>query len=56
MSRQSTINVSLTERELRLVRARIHSGRYESASEVIRESLKVCSGILNLGSIHPTAN
>jgi antitoxin ParD1/3/4 len=40
MSRQTTLNVSLTPRLRRYVRAKVNSGKYESASEVIRESLR----------------
>jgi antitoxin ParD1/3/4 len=41
VSRNATLNVSLTPQQLRLVRQRVNSGRYESASEVIRESLRM---------------
>jgi putative addiction module CopG family antidote len=41
MSRQATIHISLTPQQLRLVRARVDSGRYGSASKVIRESLQM---------------
>jgi antitoxin ParD1/3/4 len=41
MSRKSTLNVSLTPALLSYVKARVKSGRYESASEVVRESLRV---------------
>jgi len=40
MARSSTINVSLTPRQLKLVRQRVASGGYESASEVVRDSLR----------------
>lgn len=40
MSRQSTLNVSLTAALERYVRSKLNSGGYESASEVIRESLR----------------
>lgn len=40
MSRQSTLNVSLTPRLRDYVQAKVKSGRYESASEVIRDSLR----------------
>ena len=40
MARQSTLNVSLTPTLERYVRAKVKSGRYESASEVIRDSLR----------------
>lgn len=41
MARGATINVSLTPQQLRLVRERLDSGHYESASEVIRQSLRM---------------
>ena len=40
MARQATLNVSLTPILERYVRAKVKSGRYESASEVIRDSLR----------------
>ena len=40
MARQATLNVSLTSTLERYVRAKVKSGRYESASEVIRDSLR----------------
>lgn len=40
MARASTLNVSLTPRQRRLVDSRVASGRYESASEVVREGLR----------------
>jgi putative addiction module CopG family antidote len=40
MARQTTLNVSLTPRLREYVRRKVKSGRYESASEVIRESLR----------------
>lgn len=40
MSRQSTLNVSLTGKLEQYVRAKLDSGGYESASEVIREGLR----------------
>ena len=40
MARQSTLNVSLTTALHKYVRSKVKSGRYESASEVIRESLR----------------
>jgi len=40
MARQSTLNVSLTGTLNKYVRAKVKSGRYESASEVIRDSLR----------------
>jgi antitoxin ParD1/3/4 len=41
MARGATINISLTPQQLRLVRQRVDSGQYESASELIRESLRM---------------
>ena len=41
MARSSTLNVSLTQSLERYVRAKVASGKYESASEVIRESLRL---------------
>jgi antitoxin ParD1/3/4 len=40
MARQTTLNVSLTPKLRNYVRSKVHSGTYESASEVIRESLR----------------
>lgn len=40
MARQSTLNVSLTPKLKSYVASRVKSGQYESASEVIRESLR----------------
>lgn len=40
MARQATLNVSLTPTLEKYVRSKVASGRYESASEVIRESLR----------------
>lgn len=40
MARQTTLNVSLTPRLREYVRRKVKSGRYESASEVIRDSLR----------------
>jgi antitoxin ParD1/3/4 len=40
MARQTTLNVSLTPVLERYVRSRVSSGRYESASEVIRDGLR----------------
>jgi putative addiction module CopG family antidote len=39
MARGATINVSLTPRQMRLVRRQMASGHYGSASQVIHESL-----------------
>jgi Arc/MetJ-type ribon-helix-helix transcriptional regulator len=41
MSREATINVSLTPQQLRGVRMRVSSGEYQSASELIRDSLRL---------------
>jgi antitoxin ParD1/3/4 len=41
MAARTTINVSLTPHLGRFVNARVASGRYQSASEVIRESLRL---------------
>ena len=40
MSRQSTLNVSLTPKLEKYIRSKVDGGGYESASEVIRESLR----------------
>lgn len=40
MARASTIGVSLTAKELKLVRQQIEKGSYESESDVIRDSLR----------------
>ena len=40
MARQTTLNVSLTATLRNYVRSKVKSGRYESASEVIRDSLR----------------
>jgi antitoxin ParD1/3/4 len=40
MARQTTLNVSLTPTLREYVRRKVASGRYESASEVIRDSLR----------------
>jgi antitoxin ParD1/3/4 len=40
MARQSTLNVSLTPTLQDFVRAKVSSGGYESASEVVREGLR----------------
>lgn len=40
MARQTTLNVSLTPTLRAYVRRKVESGRYESASEVIRDSLR----------------
>ena len=45
MSRQATLNVSLTPTLDGFVRAKVKSGAYESASEVIRESLRLFQAV-----------
>jgi antitoxin ParD1/3/4 len=40
MSRQSTLNVSLTPKLEKYVRSKVDGGGYESASEVIRDGLR----------------
>lgn len=40
MSRQSTLNVSLTPPLRKYVQSKVSSGRYESASEVVRDGLR----------------
>jgi len=44
MATRSTINVTLTPRLSRFVDNRLRSGRYESASEVVREALRLLEG------------
>lgn len=41
MATQTNLNVSLTQRFMDMVRNRVDSGRYQSASEVIREGLRL---------------
>jgi antitoxin ParD1/3/4 len=41
MAGRATINVSLTPRLQRFVNSRVASGRYQSASEVVREGLRL---------------
>lgn len=38
---RTTLNVSLTEELSRFVENRVRSGRYQSASEVVREALRL---------------
>ncbi len=40
MARQTTLNVSLTPTLRKYVHSKVNSGRYETASEVIRDSLR----------------
>jgi putative addiction module CopG family antidote len=40
MARAASINVSLTRQDLRLIHQQVNSGNYQSASEVVRESLR----------------
>jgi putative addiction module CopG family antidote len=44
MSREATINISLTPQQLKLVKQRVASGEYHSASELVRESLRKAFG------------
>jgi len=39
----STMNISLTPQLEKLVQDRVKSGRYTSASEVVREAFAICS-------------
>ena len=41
MAERATINVSLTPRLGRFVNSRVASGRYQTASEVVREGLRL---------------
>jgi antitoxin ParD1/3/4 len=41
MGSRSTVNVSLTPALVRFISARVASGRYQSASEVVREGLRL---------------
>jgi Arc/MetJ-type ribon-helix-helix transcriptional regulator len=40
MTRRSIIGVSLTAKELKMLRARVHQGGYLSESDVIRDGLR----------------
>jgi Arc/MetJ-type ribon-helix-helix transcriptional regulator len=40
MSRTSTLNVSLSSRELKWVRQGINSGRFSSPNEIVKEGLR----------------
>lgn len=55
MARSSTINVSLTPKQLRLVRQRVAQGGYESASEVVRDSLRRMFSDNGSGETRPVA-
>ena len=44
MATRTTLNVSLTPDLSRFVEGRIRSGRYQSASEVVREALRLLEG------------
>src|SRR5688572_32989400 len=44
MARQTTLNVSLTPTLRKYVHSKVRSGRYESASEVVRGSLRALQG------------
>ena len=41
MATQTNLNVSLTPRFMKMVRQRVQSGRYQSASEVVRDGLRL---------------
>ena len=44
MSTRTTLNVSLTPELSRFVENRIRSGKYQTASEVVREALRLLEG------------
>lgn len=44
MASRTTLNVSLTTDLSRFVESRIRSGKYQSASEVVREALRLLEG------------
>lgn len=44
MATRTTLNVSLTPDLSRFVERRLRSGRYQSASEVVREALRLLEG------------
>lgn len=44
MTSRNTLNVSLTPHLSRFVENRLRSGKYESASEVVREALRLLEG------------
>jgi antitoxin ParD1/3/4 len=41
MASRTTLNVSLTPELCRFIEARVRSGRYQTASEVVREALRL---------------
>jgi antitoxin ParD1/3/4 len=41
MSQRTTLNISITPQLRELVAAKVTSGRYQSASEVVREALRL---------------
>ncbi|MEZ6233558.1 MAG: type II toxin-antitoxin system ParD family antitoxin [Phycisphaerales bacterium] len=40
MAKRSTLNISVTPAQARFIAARVRSGRYQSASEVVREAIR----------------
>jgi antitoxin ParD1/3/4 len=44
MAHRTTLNISLTPELQRFVEVRVASGRYQSASEVVREGLRLLEG------------
>lgn len=44
MASRTTLNVSLTPELSRFVQSRIRSGKYQSASELVREALRLLEG------------
>ena len=44
MATRSTLNVSLTPGLSRFVESRVRSGKYQTASEVVREALRLLEG------------
>ncbi len=55
MARESTLNVSLTDALKRYVNSKIATGNYESASEVVRESLRLSQSLEQRESLYWTA-
>jgi antitoxin ParD1/3/4 len=41
MASRTTLNVSLTPELSRFIEGRLHSGKYQTASEVVREALRL---------------